>query len=440
MLEFKVNEYITLRLENINTRIYINGELVKQCRFLLLNIPVDKVSSFDEINSIDEAAEKLDGNIEDHFAPVPPETEFWGHSSNIQVWAEHNYDTRLLHRTIAFPLLRKLTEAGDPMAKRVFKEEIAKRLESKYPSVVQFLILEGYLKYLDEEYLKEIGFPALDRLSHRERLIRVIKMIEVEPNSKLRNLFDLYCAPLLQEIERDGRFVWGFEEDEILCTLYEHLFFLLLKRGDFYIYDKLWESGYLGFVSDKEKIYIMADTSSNLFEYILFKLEDPYSYIDDLSGYKDDIISLNKQIVKFLLKNDFETTEEIIKMNLLRCVPSEGLASIFQDSALNTFDIFMKVYKEYRSTCVGNLDGFYEYISCFHEIGKYLSTSLKNIIKHVLEKQDLEEFTLVLELRWLEYLDNNELKKLLNDPNINFVSNLRKIFQEMYSEFHSYRR
>ena len=44
----------------------------------------------------------------------------------MQVWAEHNYYTRLLHRDITFPLLKKLTEGGDPLARKVFKEEIAK--------------------------------------------------------------------------------------------------------------------------------------------------------------------------------------------------------------------------------------------------------------------------------------------------------------------------
>ena len=51
MEEFKVNEYISLRLKGKETFIYIQGEKFIQCKYLLLNIPVEEVSSFDEIRS-----------------------------------------------------------------------------------------------------------------------------------------------------------------------------------------------------------------------------------------------------------------------------------------------------------------------------------------------------------------------------------------------------
>ena len=154
MREFKVNEYITLRLENGQSIIYLGGERFDQCKFLLLDIPIDEIKSFDEIESIDEAEEKLkpliDINGIDEIQ-IPPEIEFWGHCSNLQTWYENDYNTKLLHRNLAFPLLKKLAELGDILAKKVFKEEIAKRLENFYPSVFQFLINERYIDYLEGE-------------------------------------------------------------------------------------------------------------------------------------------------------------------------------------------------------------------------------------------------------------------------------------------------
>ncbi|MGQ4874853.1 MAG: leucine-rich repeat domain-containing protein [Promethearchaeia archaeon] len=123
---------------------------------MLLNIPVEKIKMFDEIDSIDEAAEKLDKSqepIEGYTPRIPPEVEFWGHCSNLQVWHEHNYDTRLLHSNLAFPLLRRLTEVGDLQAKRVFKKEIAKRLERGYMPVIKYLMQEGFFNYLNHEEL-----------------------------------------------------------------------------------------------------------------------------------------------------------------------------------------------------------------------------------------------------------------------------------------------
>ena len=151
--EFRINEYFSLRLyDGEEPTIYVSGVPFMQCAFLLLNIEVNKVSEFDEIKSIDEAAEKLDASMENeedaYEFNIPPETKFWGHSSNLQVWYENDYNTKLLHSNLAFPLLKRLTEAGDPLAKRVFLEEIMKRYENGTKKTREFLELEGFLRYL----------------------------------------------------------------------------------------------------------------------------------------------------------------------------------------------------------------------------------------------------------------------------------------------------
>ena len=157
--EFKINDYLQLKLIDRTTYIYVNGEIFNHCKYILLDIPVEDAEYLDEIDSIDEAAEKLDHSLErsyKHNIKIPPETEFWGHCSNLQAWAENRYDTRLLHSNLAFPLLKKLTESGDPLAKKVFKEEIAKRFMKGYLPVSTYLIKEGYLFYLSQEEFETI--------------------------------------------------------------------------------------------------------------------------------------------------------------------------------------------------------------------------------------------------------------------------------------------
>ncbi|MFW9939442.1 MAG: hypothetical protein ACFFFT_00280 [Candidatus Thorarchaeota archaeon] len=158
-LIFKVNEFITLKLEHDITSIYIKDKRFMQCKRLVLQIPPDTRHLFEEIESIDEAVEVykkslwINRIVEGPIAQpsqfqnrsITPEQEFWGHCSNIQAWAEHDYDTRLLHSNLSFPLLKGLSDAGDLKAKTIFKEEIAQRLESGYPPVVQYLIIQGYL-------------------------------------------------------------------------------------------------------------------------------------------------------------------------------------------------------------------------------------------------------------------------------------------------------
>ncbi len=199
--EFNVNKYITLKLKYGETIIYVNNERFDQCKFLLLDIPIDEIRSFDKIQSIDEASEKLDNSLEpfqdEHGflrrrTQIPPEVEFWGHCSNIQVWAENNYDTRLIHRNLAFPLLKKLTEVGDPIAKRVLKEEIAKRFMSYHLPVVKYLLDEKYLYFLESQEIQSLSLDSERRL--KEIFLKSLRKSHIMKNIVLpilKNLIDL---------------------------------------------------------------------------------------------------------------------------------------------------------------------------------------------------------------------------------------------------------
>ncbi len=163
--EYQINKYITLKLENKATNIYVNGKQFLQCKFLLLNITPDKIRDLDDIESIDEAAEKLNHELEyqkKSKIKIPPETEFWAHSSNLQVWTELHYNPRLLHSNLAFPLLKALTDVGDPLAKEVFKQEIKSRFESFNPSTQKFLLENNYLNYFTDEEKNQIFSLILD--------------------------------------------------------------------------------------------------------------------------------------------------------------------------------------------------------------------------------------------------------------------------------------
>jgi len=140
---------LTLCLEREKTVIYVNGIRFNQCKHLLIVLP-SSPEYLEFIDSIDAVEENF---IWDYKEKIPPEVEFWGHCSNLQAWTENNYDTRLLHRSLAFPLLKRLADSGDPLAKIVFKEEIANRFSSGSPNVVNFLIIHGYLDVLTSEEL-----------------------------------------------------------------------------------------------------------------------------------------------------------------------------------------------------------------------------------------------------------------------------------------------
>jgi len=179
MKEFNINEFLKLKLENGKTVIYVNNMRVIQCKYLLLNNPTrnGEVIKIKPGNiTVDVQAENLDHSLElddDKEIDIPPEAEFWAHSSNLQVWYEHNYNTEVLHSNLAFPLLRKLTEAGDKTAKEVFKREITKRFRCGNLNVMAFLIKEGYLDQLNieesDDLYKELDFQTYKKL---QKLLR----------------------------------------------------------------------------------------------------------------------------------------------------------------------------------------------------------------------------------------------------------------------------
>ncbi|MHA1641513.1 MAG: leucine-rich repeat domain-containing protein [Promethearchaeota archaeon] len=170
-LEKGFDEFNDVELETEITMIYVAGEPFIQCKFLLLEIPTQTMTPLDSMKSIDQIAQELDRSLEpsDEFTRVDkisPETEFWGHCSNLQAWYENDYNTSLLHSNISFPLLKELTEAGDLLARRVFKDEVARRYDTGVESVRTFLEKGGYLKFLT----KEEFYSLIDSSSEYEAL------------------------------------------------------------------------------------------------------------------------------------------------------------------------------------------------------------------------------------------------------------------------------
>ncbi len=123
---------------------------------LILNIPVVNIETFKDIESIDEVVDIIEQYGDKNFShePLSEEEEFWGHSSNLQAWISHGYDTRILHRSFAFPLLKKLTKLGDSKAKKVYKNEIAYRFLTGNLNIIIFLLDGHYLKELTGEELQ----------------------------------------------------------------------------------------------------------------------------------------------------------------------------------------------------------------------------------------------------------------------------------------------
>ncbi|KKM75459.1 hypothetical protein LCGC14_1390000 [marine sediment metagenome] len=140
---------------------------------------------------------------------------------NLQVWAENGYDTRLLHRNIAFPLLNQLSKEGDLTAKKVFKEEIAVRFSSGHETVMNFLLEGKYLEILSKEefdlVLSEIDFSHVNlNLFLKNAMQNILKskhakliLKKILDDVRMSNIFIPFDDIFLEEATDEGFMICG---------------------------------------------------------------------------------------------------------------------------------------------------------------------------------------------------------------------------------------
>lgn len=173
--EFKINQYLKLKLIKGQTVIYVDERPFHQCKYLLLNLTIKDFKRFDHIDSIDEAFQiynKMERNHEKDHTMIDPISEFMGHCSNLQAWYEYDYDLRILHSSLSIPLLKKLALLGDKKAIIRLKESIATRIATKNFNTIIFYLNEDYLALFSNEELEvmfeewldnEVNFTSMEK-------------------------------------------------------------------------------------------------------------------------------------------------------------------------------------------------------------------------------------------------------------------------------------
>ena len=77
MEEFKVNDLISVKLEGVETIVYIKNRATRLCSYLFLNPPSEETAPLEEIKSIDGAIKNFDDSMKPSFPSyipyVPPE-------------------------------------------------------------------------------------------------------------------------------------------------------------------------------------------------------------------------------------------------------------------------------------------------------------------------------------------------------------------------------
>ncbi|MGV9173060.1 MAG: hypothetical protein ACOC35_10890, partial [Promethearchaeia archaeon] len=261
MKEYKINEYIIVKLENGRTNIYVNGKHFRQCKYLAFQLDVNNLSQYDQIRSIDEM-EEVDRSGEYNKLNISAEDEFWGHCSNLQAWVDNNYNTRILHRNIAFPLLKELNEAGCKEARKVFKEEIVRRYLYEGHNVQEFLEQENYLDYLEkiemESIIESLNFERL-REENPKGILMFLYHGFRKGSKKAQNLLYNQLELLQREMNTEEILLMLLPLDVSVWNIFEKILKDLLPD---YIYSErpehniIWgglKKGWFSFLSEKER-------------------------------------------------------------------------------------------------------------------------------------------------------------------------------------------
>jgi len=213
---------------------------------------------------------------------------------------------------MTFYLLEELTKAGDSMAQKVFKEEIAKRIEGGYLTVTIFLITEGFLKYLALEEFEALLINS--KLNLEEYLLMKLKKSDKKSKSSIGDCF-----------QGIGNFYYTFERFEKCLYFYRQALKIFETIND--------EEGILdilnniGIVYIKQKLYLK---SIKLFYYIIFEKPKYCSAYYNLAC----IFSLQKRLVPALT-------------NLKKAIDLEP--KVYKKQAMDDSDLdYIKDSKEFR--------------------------------------------------------------------------------------------
>lgn len=193
MLEYKVNDYITLKQEGEKTNIYIKNRLFRQCSYVLIKKTSNDLEELLTLLSIDELKDKNLENIleeQPNSIDIDKKTEFWVHCSNLQAWVENDYNTNLLHSNLAFPLLKRLWQLNAPAAVNKFENELIRRFKEGYLNTVLYLLLEGYFNFIQKNNRSTV---LLEKNSELKRNIKKgLKKESIEKEIPLLILLELF--------------------------------------------------------------------------------------------------------------------------------------------------------------------------------------------------------------------------------------------------------
>ncbi len=225
-----MNEFISLKLENGETNIYVNGKRTYMCKYLLISIPYYEVDQFDHYATMDEIIKASGGETGAKATKLDPIEEFHGHCSNIQAWVENGYDTKILDTRLSIPIIKRilvhLSECYSnlPEHKAFYKAEFRRFFFDVVESLDDYLKsrLENEYTFGHFEFLYKILFRTKDIFFEKSEIAgsyvlkKVYQRFQARKNREImirkRSYWERKLWKREPVVKRDGHFFVGDKE------------------------------------------------------------------------------------------------------------------------------------------------------------------------------------------------------------------------------------
>lgn len=421
--QVKLNDLISLKLVGRKTLLFIKDKRFRQCMRLLLDIPLSKLQDYDEIESIDDLSKKYRNTDNYKEKSISPEEEFKGHYSNLQVWIENDYNTCLLHRNLAFPLLKELANQGDLKAKIRFKEELISRFLSGNRNILRYFVEQKYL----EEFTKE----------------------------ELNTLFEEFNFSKLLKWEAKDRYSWlgPLLHLNIKCarSFFQGHIISMIKNEDWETFSFILDPNYkyqLQIFSKEELERIFQDFNYNSFlNYNRFRSKEnltPEYRISRNLEVLSSLASLRVVSAKELLGKKIKDVLSKGNANLISSVFARNYLKVFSEDEINS------LLKDLKLNHIVKGGATISILRTLQDISRFNKLLVKPYMKDVIEKAFpyVSDYTLgkFLDMRLLEVFTEKEqvsivsklnfssLKKKGIRPYLSLLRRLSPIIPSMYKE------
>ncbi len=399
--EVRLNKIISLKLEGKKTVLYINDKPFRQCMRLLVNIPKREIQNYDKINSIDDLTD-IYKNTEYYKKNISPEEEFKGHYSNLQTWVEHEYDTQLMHRNLAFPLLKELSKQGVLKAKNRFKEEVVQRFLSGNFNVMTYLI--------DQKYLSDFTEEELDVLFEEYDFSQILKW-------ELKDRYSWLGELLVMKIKR-------------VKTYFQRNLINLIKEEDWEAFSFILNSNHkyqLNIFSKEESKIIFENFNYDSF--LNYDLAQRYGTKEPEDGPR---LRLGLRILYSRASLKISSAKEFLKKQIEDNISSDNvefLSIIFGDNYLGIFSEgeIKSLLKGLRLTSTLVLESGFRVLKILRDISRYDKTIVKPYMKLGIEKwfsQGSDHWIKeILDKRFMEIFTEGEQESLIRKINFDILRN-----------------